>query len=297
VLARLAVGRTSVVITGTNGKTTTSHLVAASLSGRGPVAHNAAGSNMPDGAVAALIHPRPRTGLEGKFSMHYCMAAAALDDGLLEEALRPRHRQHRPPALRVHRARRLLRVRQVFCNPCPSCVALAAELGTRGFDRGDRQVRPRTPGGERGSPGGRRSCPPLGTPRRSNRAPDRMQCRGRSSSCTSDNGVRGGAGVAPPVRGREFDSGVREPHPRCRDHAAPPAGRSGWNRIARLILPQGVSPSQSVSQFSALPPCHASGGRTSARFARSGARLSTSTVNPLRISVAVHTPRLHSRRP
>ena len=55
VLARLAVGRTSVVITGTNGKTTTSHLVAAALSGRGPVAHNAAGSNMPDGAVTALM--------------------------------------------------------------------------------------------------------------------------------------------------------------------------------------------------------------------------------------------------
>ena len=55
VLARLAVGRTSMVITGTNGKTTTSHLVAAAISGRGPVAHNAAGSNMPDGAVTALM--------------------------------------------------------------------------------------------------------------------------------------------------------------------------------------------------------------------------------------------------
>ena len=54
VLARLADGRTSVVVTGTNGKTTTSHLVAAALAGRGPVAHNAAGSNMLDGAVAAL---------------------------------------------------------------------------------------------------------------------------------------------------------------------------------------------------------------------------------------------------
>lgn len=61
VLARLARGRTSVVVTGTNGKTTTSHLVAAALGGRGPVAHNAAGSNMTDGAVAALIDaPRAR---------------------------------------------------------------------------------------------------------------------------------------------------------------------------------------------------------------------------------------------
>ena len=49
------------VVTGTNGKTTTSHLVAAALGGRGPVAHNAAGSNMTDGAVAALIDaPRAR---------------------------------------------------------------------------------------------------------------------------------------------------------------------------------------------------------------------------------------------
>ena len=55
VLARLAAGRTSVMITGTNGKTTTSHLLAAALGGRGPVAHNAAGSNMLDGAVAALM--------------------------------------------------------------------------------------------------------------------------------------------------------------------------------------------------------------------------------------------------
>ncbi len=61
VLARLAAGMTSVVVTGTNGKTTTSHLVAAALSGRGPVAHNAAGSNMLDGAVAALMdQPRAR---------------------------------------------------------------------------------------------------------------------------------------------------------------------------------------------------------------------------------------------
>src|SRR6195952_4217107 len=55
VLTRLATGRTSVVITGTNGKTTTSHLLTAALSGRGPVAHNATGSNMLDGAVAALM--------------------------------------------------------------------------------------------------------------------------------------------------------------------------------------------------------------------------------------------------
>jgi UDP-N-acetylmuramyl tripeptide synthase len=55
VLARLSTGRTTVLVTGTNGKTTTSHLLVAALSGRGPVAHNAAGANMVDGAVGALI--------------------------------------------------------------------------------------------------------------------------------------------------------------------------------------------------------------------------------------------------
>ncbi|HWO93635.1 MAG TPA: MmgE/PrpD family protein, partial [Dehalococcoidia bacterium] len=35
--------------------------------------------HMPEGSAAPLIHPRPRTGLEGKFSMPYAMAAALLD--------------------------------------------------------------------------------------------------------------------------------------------------------------------------------------------------------------------------
>jgi 2-methylcitrate dehydratase PrpD len=34
---------------------------------------------VPRGATEPLIHPRPTTGLEGKFSMEYCVAAAALD--------------------------------------------------------------------------------------------------------------------------------------------------------------------------------------------------------------------------
>jgi 2-methylcitrate dehydratase PrpD len=33
---------------------------------------------IPRGAGAPLIHPRPMTGLEGKFSMEYCVAAALL---------------------------------------------------------------------------------------------------------------------------------------------------------------------------------------------------------------------------
>ena len=53
-LSRLAAGRCVVLVSGTNGKTTTSHLLAAALRTAGRVAHNATGSNMADGAVAAL---------------------------------------------------------------------------------------------------------------------------------------------------------------------------------------------------------------------------------------------------
>lgn len=57
-LRRLAADRHIVVVSGTNGKTTTSHMVAAALRALGPVAHNASGSNMADGAVAALSETR-----------------------------------------------------------------------------------------------------------------------------------------------------------------------------------------------------------------------------------------------
>ncbi len=53
-LARLAAGRRVVLVTGTNGKTTTAHLLAAALRALGPVAHNDTGANMADGALAAL---------------------------------------------------------------------------------------------------------------------------------------------------------------------------------------------------------------------------------------------------
>jgi UDP-N-acetylmuramyl tripeptide synthase len=57
-LNTLAAGRRVVLVSGTNGKTTTSHMLAAALRTRGPVAHNASGSNMADGAVAALAGHR-----------------------------------------------------------------------------------------------------------------------------------------------------------------------------------------------------------------------------------------------
>ena len=65
-LSHLAQGRHVVLVTGTNGKTTTAHLLAAALGTLGPVAHNATGANMADGAVAALATRRhaPRAVLE-----------------------------------------------------------------------------------------------------------------------------------------------------------------------------------------------------------------------------------------
>jgi UDP-N-acetylmuramyl tripeptide synthase len=57
-LARLTEGRRVVLVTGTNGKTTTSYLVAAALRTMAPVAHNDTGANMADGALAAVMHDR-----------------------------------------------------------------------------------------------------------------------------------------------------------------------------------------------------------------------------------------------
>lgn len=54
-LTGLAAGRRTVLVTGTNGKTTTAHMLAAALRTRGAVAHNATGANMADGALAALM--------------------------------------------------------------------------------------------------------------------------------------------------------------------------------------------------------------------------------------------------
>lgn len=64
-LARLGGGRTAALVTGTNGKTTTTRLLAAALGGRQAVATNAAGSNLPAGLVAALAgSPSKRAVLE-----------------------------------------------------------------------------------------------------------------------------------------------------------------------------------------------------------------------------------------
>ncbi|WP_322860810.1 Mur ligase family protein [Mycobacterium europaeum] len=58
VLRQLAAGRRTVVVTGTNGKSTTTRMTAAALGTLGPVATNAEGANMDAGLVAALAANR-----------------------------------------------------------------------------------------------------------------------------------------------------------------------------------------------------------------------------------------------
>jgi lipid II isoglutaminyl synthase (glutamine-hydrolysing) len=58
VLRQLGAGRRTVVVTGTNGKSTTTRMTAAALGTLGPVATNAEGANMDAGLVAALAANR-----------------------------------------------------------------------------------------------------------------------------------------------------------------------------------------------------------------------------------------------
>lgn len=61
ILAQLGVGRSAVVVTGTNGKSTTTRMTAAALATIGPVATNAEGANMDAGLIAALAADRTAT--------------------------------------------------------------------------------------------------------------------------------------------------------------------------------------------------------------------------------------------
>lgn len=58
ILRQLGAGRRSVVVTGTNGKSTTTRMTAAALATVGPVATNAEGANMDAGLIAALAGAR-----------------------------------------------------------------------------------------------------------------------------------------------------------------------------------------------------------------------------------------------
>jgi lipid II isoglutaminyl synthase (glutamine-hydrolysing) len=58
ILRQLGTGRRTVIVTGTNGKSTTTRMTAAALETLGPVATNAEGANMDAGLVAALAAHR-----------------------------------------------------------------------------------------------------------------------------------------------------------------------------------------------------------------------------------------------
>ncbi|HEX6446184.1 MAG TPA: MurT ligase domain-containing protein [Streptosporangiales bacterium] len=65
-LSRLAAGRTVALVSGTNGKSTTTRFIAAALGTMAPVASNRSGSNLPAGIVTALAADRaaPAAALE-----------------------------------------------------------------------------------------------------------------------------------------------------------------------------------------------------------------------------------------
>jgi lipid II isoglutaminyl synthase (glutamine-hydrolysing) len=83
-LRHLAAGRPVVLVSGTNGKTTTSHLVAAALRTAGRVAHNAGGSNMADGAMAALAEaPDAEYAVIEVDELHLAAVAQAVDPAVV----------------------------------------------------------------------------------------------------------------------------------------------------------------------------------------------------------------------
>jgi lipid II isoglutaminyl synthase (glutamine-hydrolysing) len=79
-LELMAAGHQSVAISGTNGKTTTTRLLAAALSTRGPVSTNSAGANLIPGLVSSLF--RGRAG---------AAVALEVDEGHLAEAIAAVH--------------------------------------------------------------------------------------------------------------------------------------------------------------------------------------------------------------
>jgi UDP-N-acetylmuramyl tripeptide synthase len=79
-LELMAAGHQSVAISGTNGKTTTTRLLAAALSTRGPVSTNSAGANLLPGLVSSLF--RGRAG---------AAVALEVDEGHVAEAVAAVH--------------------------------------------------------------------------------------------------------------------------------------------------------------------------------------------------------------
>ena len=79
-LELMAAGHQSAVVSGTNGKTTTTRLLAAALSTRGPVSTNSAGANLIPGLVSTLFRGRAEAAV-----------ALEVDEGHLAEAIAAVH--------------------------------------------------------------------------------------------------------------------------------------------------------------------------------------------------------------
>jgi len=79
-LELMAAGHQVALVSGTNGKTTTTRLLAAALATRGPVSSNAAGANLLPGLVSALSCEKPGA-----------MVALEVDEGLLASAVATVH--------------------------------------------------------------------------------------------------------------------------------------------------------------------------------------------------------------
>lgn len=84
VLRQLGAGRRTVIVTGTNGKSTTTRMTAAALGTLGPMATNAEGANMDAGLVAALAADReaPLAALEVD-EMHVPHVSDAVEPAVL----------------------------------------------------------------------------------------------------------------------------------------------------------------------------------------------------------------------
>jgi UDP-N-acetylmuramyl tripeptide synthase len=84
ILRQLGVDRRSVVVTGTNGKSTTTRMTAAALATLGPVATNAEGANMDAGLIAALAGARTaRLAALEVDEMHVPHVADAIGPGVI----------------------------------------------------------------------------------------------------------------------------------------------------------------------------------------------------------------------
>jgi lipid II isoglutaminyl synthase (glutamine-hydrolysing) len=79
-LELMAAGHQVALVSGTNGKTTTTRLLAAALATRGPVSSNSAGANLLPGLVSALSWEKPGA-----------MVALEVDEGLLSTAVDTLH--------------------------------------------------------------------------------------------------------------------------------------------------------------------------------------------------------------